>query len=432
MTAAPGVGARPATLKAYGVATVLAEPFARRFLESRARRGKEDPGRLGERLGRASAPRPAGALVWLHAVSVGESVSLLPVIERLAADRPDLALLVTSGTRASAEMLETRLPSRAIHQYAPLDTPNAVSRFLAHWRPDLGLFVESELWPNLILAAHAGGARLALISARMTERSARSWRRWPAAARAVLGAFDVILAQDDAVAARLTALGGKVGGRLNLKRLGAAPAAEPGEAKRLKAAIGARPVVLALSTHAPEEAMIAAAVRPLTPAPLLILQPRHRERGDELARQFAARRVARRSAGERPTAETEIYLVDTLGETGLLLALSGVAVMGGGFGHGVGGHNPLEPARLGVGVITGPDIANHAEVFAELIATGAALPVEGETGLTAALAALLDDIPRRRAMGAAALAFAKAQDGQLDLALAAVRPLLPPAEGRPA
>jgi 3-deoxy-D-manno-octulosonic-acid transferase len=429
MTAAPG--ARPATLKAYGVAASLAEPFARRFLEDRARRGKEDPGRLAERLGQPSAPRPSGSLVWLHAVSVGESVSLLPVIERLAADRPDLTLLVTSGTRASAEMLATRLPAKAIHQYAPLDTPGAVARFLAHWRPDLGLFVESELWPNLILAAHAGGTRLALISARMTERSARAWRRWPAAARAVLGAFDLILAQDDAVGTRLTDLGAHVAGRLNLKRLGAPAPADATEADRLKFAIGGRPVVLALSTHAPEEAMIAAAVRPLTPVPLLILQPRHRERGDDLARQFAGRRLARRSAGETPSAQTEIYLVDTLGETGLLLRLGDLAVMGGGFGHGVGGHNPLEPARLGVGVITGPDIANHAQVFAEMIAAGAALPVDGEAGLTAALSALLGDEARRRAMGAAALAFAEAQDGQLDLALDAIRPLLP-AKGRAA
>lgn len=424
------VAARPASLRAYGVAAGLAEPFARRFLEGRARRGKEDPARLAERLGRASAPRPAGPLVWLHAVSVGESVSLLPLIERLATERADLALLVTSGTRASAELLQTRLPAVAIHQYAPLDTPGAVAGFLAHWRPDLGLFVESELWPNLILAARAGGTRLALISARMTERSARAWRLWPAAIRAVLAAFDLILAQDAAVEGRLKALGGRVDGRLNLKRLGAPLAADPAEIKRLKAAIGGRSVVLALSTHAPEEAMAAAAVRPLAPAPLLILQPRHRERGDDIVRQLGHRRLARRSAGEPITAETELYLADTLGETGLLLRLADVVVMGGAFGHGIGGHNPLEPARLGAPVVTGPDIANHAEVFAEMTAGGAVLQVHDEAGLTAVLAMLLEDAPRRAAMGAAGLAFAEAQNGQLDLALEAIRPLLPaPAAG---
>jgi 3-deoxy-D-manno-octulosonic-acid transferase len=259
----------------------------------------------------------------------------------------------------------------------------------------------------------------------MTERSARSWGRWPAAARAMLAAFDLILAQDAAVEARLSALGGQVAGRLNLKRLGAPPASDAGDLDRVRAAIGGRPVVLALSTHAPEEAMIAAAVRPLDPAPLLIVQPRHRERGDELARQFAHRRLARRSAGEPPTADTEIYLADTLGETGLLLRLADVAVVGGAFGHGIGGHNPLEPARLGVPVVTGPDIANHAEVFAEMIDAGAALQVHDEAGLTAVLALLLEDAPRRRAMGAAALGFAERQNGQLALALDVIAPLLP-------
>ena len=214
-----GVRPRPFSLRAYRAAAELGSPLARPLLEARARRGKEDPARLGERLGHASAPRPDAPLAWLHAVSVGESVSLLPLVGALAAERPDLALLVTSGTRASAEILARRLPPSALHQYAPVDTPGAVSRFLAHWRPDAGIFVESELWPNLILAAREAGVRLALVSARMTQKSAKGWSSRPAAVRVVLESFELVLAQDAATADRLTQLGARVAGRLNLKRI---------------------------------------------------------------------------------------------------------------------------------------------------------------------------------------------------------------------
>src|ERR1700722_9089630 len=211
----------PVSLRLYALATGLAEPLAPMLLSNRVRRGKEDAARLGERLGRAGRPRPQGPLVWLHAASVGESVSLLPLIERIRTERPDLAMLVTSGTRTSAELLARRLPEGVIHQYAPVDAPGAVARFLGHWRPGLGLFVESELWPNLILGARHRGVRLALVSARMTEASSKGWARRPNAARAMLSGFEAILAQDDASAARLEGLGGHVAGRLNLKRLGA-------------------------------------------------------------------------------------------------------------------------------------------------------------------------------------------------------------------
>ncbi|MBP6545174.1 MAG: 3-deoxy-D-manno-octulosonic acid transferase, partial [Phenylobacterium sp.] len=181
---------RPLSLKLYASALGLLEPLARPLLERRVKAGKEDPGRLDERLGHSTTPRPEGPVVWLHGVSVGESMSLLPLVGALRASRPDLALLVTSGTRTSAELLARRLPEGVVHQYAPLDAPGVVARFLDHWEPDLGILVESELWPNLILGAHERGVRLALLSARMTEGSARGWGRVPAAAKVVLDAFD--------------------------------------------------------------------------------------------------------------------------------------------------------------------------------------------------------------------------------------------------
>ena len=187
---------RTLPLAIYAAATGLLEPLAPALLRRRARAGKEDLGRLAERLGRPALARPAGPLVWLHGVSVGESLSLLPLVEALQARRPDLNLLVTSGTVTSALVVAKRLPKGVIHQFAPVDAPGAASRFLDHWRPDAALLVESELWPNLIVAAKARGVRLALLSARMTQKSADGWTRAPVTARALLQAFDLILPQD--------------------------------------------------------------------------------------------------------------------------------------------------------------------------------------------------------------------------------------------
>jgi 3-deoxy-D-manno-octulosonic-acid transferase len=417
--------ARPATLELYRLAMGAVAPLAPVVLAARARRGKEDAGRLGERLGRASLARPDGPLVWLHAVSVGEGVSVLPLVERIRSERPRLAVLVTSGTRTAAELLGQRLPSGAIHQYAPIDAPGAVGRFLDHWRPGAGLFVESELWPNLILAARERGVRLALISARMTEASADSWRRAPGAARAGLGAFELALPQDAETQARLVSLGGHVAGRLNLKRHGAALDADPHEVAALRAAIGDRPVVLAASTHPGEEALIASCALP--GRPLTIIAPRHPERGDEIAAQLSLWRfsVARRSRGERPAPGVDIYLADRLGEMGLLYLVADVIVMGGGFVETVGGHNPLEAARLGRGAISGPHVANHAEVYAEMVAVGAAMIVQDPAELARALAVFLMQPATARAMGARASAFAAVQGEAFEAGWRALAPLLP-------
>lgn len=425
------IGARPPptplSLMAYRAAAGLAAPLAGPLLKARARRGKEDPERLGERLGRPSAPRPAGPLAWMHAVSVGESVSLLPLIAALKAERPDLALLVTSGTRASAEILARRLPAGAFHQYAPVDTPGAVARFLAHWRPDAGLFVESELWPNLILAARRAGVRLALVSARMTEKSAKAWRSQPGAVRAMLQSFEVVLPQDEATAARLASFGATVPGRLNLKRVGDPLTCDPAELAALKAGAGGRRVVVAVSTHAPEEALVAEATAGLSPKPLTVIVPRHPQRGAEITRELAGFGLARRSDGQPIGPETQIYLADTLGELGLFVRLADVVVMGGGWAPGVGGHNPLEPGRLGAGVVTGPDVANHADAYAEMVEAGAALTAHDAAALRAVLAELLADRDRLDRLNRAALDFAERQGDQFVAALGLIRPLLPTA-----
>jgi len=410
-------------LSLYRGVTAIAQPLAGPILRGRARRGKEDSARLGERLGQASRPRPDGPLVWLHAASVGESLSILPLVDRLRAERPDTAVLVTSGTVTSAELLAQRLPPGAIHQFAPVDAPAVARRFLNHWRPDLAIFVESELWPNLLLEARKRNVRLALVSARITDESATGWRRAPGAARKLLGCFDLVLAQDTASAQRLGWMGGHVEGVDNLKLVGEPLAADAKAVAALKKAIGKRPVILAASTHPGEEELIASAT---PPGALLIVAPRHPDRGEGVAASLAVLglTVARRTAGEPLSATTQAYVADTLGEMGLLFSVADVAVMGGGFGPGIGGHNPLEPARLGVPVVSGPHAFNFAEVYAAMQEAGAALVVEA-WDLKAAIPDLLADTARRASMKSAALAFASQGAAALDDTWARLRRLLP-------
>jgi 3-deoxy-D-manno-octulosonic-acid transferase len=392
---------RPASLALYAAAMGAVSPLAPLVLKARVVRGKEDPARLAERSGRASHPRPQGRLIWLHGASVGEGLSLLPLIERLRGSAPDAALLVTSGTRTSAEMLGARLPPGAIHQYVPLDMPAAAGRFLSHWRPDLGVFVESELWPNLIAATKGSGARLALISARMSETSLRGWRRAPAAARAVLQAFDLILAKDEPARARFEALGGNVAGLWDAK-LGAPPlSADEGELAALRAALAGRPVLLAASTHAGEEEIVLSAFARAADRSdaLLIIAPRHPARGAEVMAlaEAAGLAAARRGAGGDP-GRARVYVADTLGELGLFFRLARVAFIGGSLVRGLGGHNPLEPARLSCATASG-SYTEHWPVYDALRRENAVRTVtdigELATLFSEALAERLGDLAGR-------------------------------------
>ena len=413
---------RTLPLALYGAATGLLEPFAPAILRRRARGGKEDPARLSERLGRAGAPRPDGPLVWLHGVSVGETMSLLPLVTALRRRRPELTLLVTSGTVTAADLLAKRLPEGVIHQFAPVDGPGAARRFFDHWRPSLAVFVESELWPNLILAAKARGVRLALLSARMTDASAARWARWPRSAGALVKAFDLVMPQDAATEARLVRLGASPGPRLNLKRVGEPLPADARELDGLRATLPRRRVVLAASTHPGEEALIAQAFHAAAPnlaEAVLIVVPRHPDRGARLAEEL---RATLRSAGDAPT--SAIHVADTLGELGLFFRLADIVVMGGSFLPGIGGHNPLEPARIGRPILTGPHAFNAADVYAELFAEAAAIEAADAAALTLHIRGLLDNPTIARRMGEAALAYANRQ-GTLDEAMARLEPLLP-------
>lgn len=416
----------------YRLLTRLLEPLAPRLLDARAKQGKEDPVRVDERLGLTTVARPAGDLVWLHGVSVGETLSLLPVVERIRRQRPDLAILVTSGTLTSAQLLAQRLPAGVIHQFAPVDAPGAVAAFLDHWQPSLAVFVESELWPNLILEARRRGVKLVLASARITERTVEGWRRFPGAVRQILSAFDRILPQDETSAARLHSLGARIDGHVNLKLSGEAPPHDAAAFTRLSAAIGDRPVVVAASTHDGEEIAIVRALDKLADRLCLILVPRHPARSADIATALTrdGYRFARRSQGHEPDRDTDLYLADTLGEMGLFLRLADVVVMGGSFSAAlekppVGGHNPLEPARLGKPAVTGPDMSNWAAVTDALVEAGGLAIVQAPWDLPAVLAPLLADTDAARAMGERGRRAAAEAGSGLDRLWEALAPLLP-------
>jgi 3-deoxy-D-manno-octulosonic-acid transferase len=422
-------------LELYRGATRLGGPLVEAQLRRRVERGKEDRLRWRERLAAASLERPHGPLLWLHAASIGESRSLLPLIEALLAERAALQVLVTTGTVTSATLLRGQLPPRARHQFAPVDLPQAWRAFFDHWRPQLGLLVESELWPNLILEARARDLPVALINGRMSERSYRRWALLPASAARLFGGFSLCLAQSDAERARLAALGVRPATTVgNLKYAAPPLPADPDALAALAAAVGERPVWLAASTHPGEETLVLEAHRRLAerlPDLLTMIAPRDPARGHTLAKVIRRRglRVAQRSRGERLDAACAIYLADTLGELGLLYRQASIALVGGSLvAHG--GQNPLEPARLGCPTLLGPHTWNFAELAARLVRAGAARRVAGGAGLLATLTALLPDRESRARMGAQGRAVADEVAGAGQETLARLGPLLDRTLGR--
>ena len=387
----------PLSLTLYRAASTLAAPLIPRYLARRAAQGKEQPTRLAERLGHASAPRPAGTLIWFHAASMGETMSCLTLIALLA-QRPNTTILLTTGTLTSARLAASR--AAALHQFVPLDTPAATARFLDHWRPDLAIFIESEIWPNLLTGLDHRAIPRVLLNARLSARSARSWARFPAAASALFGGFTWIAAQSTEDAVSLRSLGiTKVEMLGNLKF--AAPALPDNQAARAELQSISADWLLAASTHEGEEAILLAAHRILRdqfPALITIIAPRHPERASAIMSLAGSLPIARRSRSESPE-PGGLYLADTLGELGLFYRLCPIAFIGGSLVP-IGGHNLIEPAQRGCAVLTGPHIENFTEIAATLRAAGALIDVTADT-LAPTLRDLLADPARRAIIGAA-------------------------------
>jgi len=392
-------------LKAYGAAGTVAAPWLRRMLRRRARRAKEIAARLSERYGQTALPRPDGTLIWLHAASVGETMSVLPVIDAL---RPHAEVLLTTGTVTSS-VLAARHPAPHLrHQFVPLDVPLWVSRFLAHWRPDAAVFVESEIWPGMLAALDAARIPRLLINARMSAGSAANWRRVPKLARRLLGRFAHVHAQSSADAARLAALGVEgIKSWGNLKfftRL--LPVDEAALAEARRAMPG--PLWLAASTHPGEELILQAVHQRLLagiPGLITVIVPRHPHRGGEIA---AALRAPRRSLGEAPVPGLP-YIADTLGELGLFYRLAPFAFVGGSLVD-TGGHNIIEPVQLGRPVIVGPHMQNFAGPVDLLRAAGGLAQVSDEASLAACVLAWLNDPEAARKAGAAGAAAVASPD----------------------
>lgn len=418
----------PPSLGLYRTATRLAAPLLSGLLARRARKGKEDPERRHERLGRPDRPRPEGLLVWMHGASVGESLVVASVAEELLARRPDLNILVTSGTVTSACLLAARLPERAFHQYVPVDTPAAARRFITHWQPDLAVFAESELWPNLIVETARSETPMALINARMNDKSIRSWRRRPDTARWLLDRFSWIGAADTRTRDGLEDLTGvPVNLAGNLKLEARPPAPDAVELDRIRTTLGNRPVWLAASTHEGEEAIVLDAHTKLLaadPAALLILAPRHPERAAAVARLVADRGLTtvRRSEQRLPDARCQVWLADTLGEMMLWYALAPASLIAGSLVPGIGGHNPVEASRAGTAVITGPHAASFDDLFDAYRRHAAAIEATDADSLADAVRTIWRG--EGPAMDAAEAALADASGGAMETTLEQLECLL--------
>lgn len=433
-------------LRTYLVAAHLAAPVWHLSVRRRAARGKEDPARMAERFGRARTVRPAGPLLWVHALGIGEAGAMLAVIGALREARPDVAILLTTNTRTGAEGLaRIGLPEGVIHQYAPVDAPGPVRRFLAHWRPDALLVAELDLWPLMLSRLKAAGVPVVMANARLTDHRFRGRRRIAALMRDVLALVGDKLVQDRQTAERLAVLGAdpatvRVAGLL---KAAAAPLPDGADRAVLAGAIGPRPVWLAASAEVREVPALVAAHRALREAQtgaqsgaqsgtMLILAPRQPAQAAAAHQALTAAfgRVGRRSLGEVPAPGDAAYLSDTMGEMGLFYRLAPVTFVGHSLpvegAPALTGKNPFEAAALGSVVVHGPGIGNFAESYAALHGAGAAVAVADGAALAPALAALLADPARRAAMAGAAEGVLVQARGALPMTVAAILGRLPP------
>ena len=420
-------------LRAYCLATGLLQPAAPLLLKYRERQGKEETGRTGERQGMPSAPREPGPLVWFHAASVGETIAILHLIERLAKQRPDLQLLLTTGTVTSAKLARTRLPKGAIHQYIPLDTPLFMRRFFDHWKPGVAILTESEIWPNLIKEARARNIPLTLINGRISRNSFRRWRKRSSVARPLFTSLDLVLAQNDRYASYFERLGSRnVHAAGNLKMDAPPPPVDKAVLVKLKKSIGSRPVFLAASTHQGEEDIVGhvhLALKEDFPDLLTIIVPRHPDRGVEICELLKTQGLhcAQRTRSEAPARGDDIYIADTIGELGLFYSSAPVAFVGGSLvPHG--GQNPIEAILHDTAVISGPNVQNFEEAYSALLQAEACVEVTSEAELTLQARKLLDDKSTRNELIANANEAVADMRGALDATLEALEPYLPPAK----
>ncbi|WP_321812474.1 lipid IV(A) 3-deoxy-D-manno-octulosonic acid transferase [Burkholderia sp. BCC1985] len=418
----------------------LVAPIAviRLLVRSRKERGYRE--HIGERFGHVAgrSPDDRAPLIWVHAVSVGETRAAQPLIDALMCARPDARILLTHMTPSGRATGEQIFGDRVLRCYLPYDMPGAVRRFLRAWRPTLGLVMETEVWPTLIDECRRADVPLVLTNARMSARSHRRAAKFGAATRDVFGGFSRVLAQSPADAERLTSLGARnvaVLGNLKFDMTTPPELAARGHAWR--DAIGTRPVWVAASTRENEEALVLQAFAAMkTAGALLILVPRHPQRFAEVEALVARNglKCVRRSvwAADRPAAEplpadVTVLLGDSMGELGAYYAAADVAFIGGSL-LPLGGQNLIEACAVGVPVLIGPHVFNFTQATADAVAAGAAMQVADPLDLAHVLDALFADHARRVAMGAAGAAFASRHRGATARSVDVLAALLPPVE----
>lgn len=418
-------------IRSYQGLTKIAEPFLPIWVKRRALKGKEDPERQEERFGHASLERPGGALVWLHGASVGECLMFLPVVNRILEYYPTSNVLVTSGTVTSAEIMQKRLPLRAVHQYVPLDAPAAVNRFLDHWKPDFAIWAESEIWPNLIKGTKARKIPMALINARMSGDSLEGWGKRKESAKAIFNCFDRIIAANEDTANGLSwLLDTEVESAGNLKDAAPALPVNPDQLKDHQENLGHRPVWCAASTHAGEEEVMLEAHKDVLKThkdALLILAPRHPDRRDEVVKSVKQSGLTHTLHSKLKTIspKTQVYILDVIGEMGLAFSLSRVTFVCGSLLPGMSGHNPLEPARLGNAVLTGAHISSFADTYMSMFVFNAAERILNPELIGPKISHLFETHEELDHLAKQSFDFAAGRDAVLDYIWSELYPLFP-------
>jgi 3-deoxy-D-manno-octulosonic-acid transferase len=416
------------TLIGYRFVTWSLALLLRFHLWLRVRDGKEDRARLPERMGNPTRSRPPGKLIWIHAASVGESLSILSLLDEILA-KSDCHALVTTGTRTSAALMAQRLPERAFHQYIPLDHPIWVRRFMNYWKPDFAMFVEGELWPNLLMALRSRRVPAVLVNATLSNKSARRWRFVRSLLKRMLNSFERVLAATKEDEVRFQRLGITHAQAVGHLKFAAAPLhADDAELAKLRAAIGARPVWLAASTHKGEEEIAASIhqqLAPRIPGLLTIIAPRHPDRCAEVTNIIAAYDLSfrTRGSGSLPMADDDIFVVDTLGEMGLFFRAAPVTFLGGSLVP-IGGHNVVEPMQLGSVLIVGPHMESLRDITLRLLAKNAMSQVVNPDELVLAVQKLLTDKAARDMQLAAAAVALELESKTLSHIMSEMTPVL--------
>lgn len=412
----------------------FSRPFLKNMLHKRAKAGKEDPARLNERMGETTINRPEAPLIWLHAASVGEAQSMLILIKKLHDTYKKCRFLVTTGTRTSATLMANRLPSRAIHQYYPVDHPSWVASFLDHWHPDAVIWMESELWPNMLLQIKQRNIPAVIANARLSPKSYTRWKKTRKNAQKLLSVFNPIMTQTDEDALFFTKLGADTDRVIttgNLKYSAEPLPCDDSDLGRLRTAIGERSLWVYASTHDGEEQIACRLQQQLQkthPNLLTIIVPRHPDRREQIVKtceRFDIPYTLRSDRKTPPSGDDQVYIVDTLGEMGLFYELAPIACIGRSFSNdGGGGHNPIEAAQKHCAVLHGPNIQNLQKIYDEMDSAGAAIKLRDEKDFETRLDRLFSDEEGLIAMQNKAYRFVSEQSNVINIVMDHVTPMI--------